>query len=203
MGICESLAPDHFEVGDDGVMTVLRPEAGSLAALAGVGSCPAASLSLAVSPDPVSPPVAALVWGVKTSFVAYVRAVGGSVVADEGAYETDAGFVFPAAPSRAADLEWRFTGRLTCHAHDGLLDVAVADPWVRLVDAGLELSVLELGVLDPRAEGGARTTVASGPSDGPLGTPIPVALAPRAEHLFGSTYPAGTPLAPLVLSPAT
>lgn len=198
MGICESLAPDHFEVGDDGVMTVLRPEAGSLAALAGVSSCPAASLSLAAGPAPDSPPVASLVWGVKTSFVAYVRAVGGGVVADEGAYETDAGFVFPAAPSRAADLEWRFTGRLTCHAHDGLLDVAVADPWVRLVDAGLELSVL-----DQRAGGAARTTVASGPSDGPLGTPIPVALAPRAEHLFGSTYPAGTPLAPLVLSTAT
>jgi ferredoxin len=194
MGICESLAPDHFEVGDDGVMTVLRPEAGSLAALAGVGSCPAASLSLA-GPASASGAVASLLWGVKASFVAYVRAVGGSVVADEGAYETEAGFVFPAAPSHGVDLEWRFTGRLTCLAHDGLLDVAVADPWVHLVDAGVELSVL-----DQRAERAARTTVASGPSDGPLAMPIPVALDAGAEHLFGSTYPAGTPLAPLVLS---
>ncbi|MEP6631669.1 MAG: ferredoxin [Lapillicoccus sp.] len=32
MGICESLAPEHFEVGDDGVMRLLREEADTPAA---------------------------------------------------------------------------------------------------------------------------------------------------------------------------
>ncbi len=192
MGICESIAPTHFEVVDDGVMMLRRDHADTLAALAGVASCPASSLALTPGPAASAARVTSLVWGVKASFLAYVRAVGGSVVADEGARETDAGFAFRAAPSHPADLEWHFAGRLSFHAHDGLLDVVIADPWVCLVDAGLELSVL-----DGR---GARTTVASGPSDGPLGTPVPVTLDLGAEHLFGSTYPPGTPLAPLLLS---
>ncbi|MEP6631668.1 MAG: HtaA domain-containing protein [Lapillicoccus sp.] len=145
--------------------------------------------------------MASLAWGVKASFVGYVRAVGGSVVADEGAYEDGEAFVFPAALAApaalstvtAADLEWRFSGRLTFRAHHGLLDVRIGDPWVRLLDARLELTVTD--------ERGARVTVATGRGDDPLRTAFPVDLAPGAEHLFASTYPAGTPLAPLVLSP--
>lgn len=187
MGICESIDPEHFDTGDDGVLTVRRDRADTLAALAAVASCPASSLSLDGARG-----VARLVWGVKASFLAYVRAVGGTVVADAGALEEDGAFVFPAAPSSPADLEWHFVGRATFAAHDGLLAVELRDPWVRLVDAGIELSVLD-GT-------GRRRTLAHGRSDGPVDQAVPVVLAPGAEHLFGSTYPAGTELAPLTLA---
>ena len=96
----------------------------------------------------------------------------------------------------AADLEWRFEGRVTFRAHDGLLDVRIGDPWVRLVDDGLELSVT-----DERGDAGHRGDRAR--ARAPSGHRCPSTSLPGAEHLFASTYPAGTPLAPLVLHPRT
>lgn len=55
MGICESLAPEHFEVGDDGVMRLLREEADTVAARSAVGSCPARSLTLVDDPAAGTP----------------------------------------------------------------------------------------------------------------------------------------------------
>ena len=49
LGMCESVAPDFFEVGDDGALTVLRPEGDeSQRALLeeAVAACPTAALSL-------------------------------------------------------------------------------------------------------------------------------------------------------------
>ncbi|MGY1592748.1 ferredoxin [Geodermatophilus sp. SYSU D00965] len=49
-GTCELLAPEVFEVGDDGVVTLLRPEPGAdqLAAVRdAVAQCPTQALSLA------------------------------------------------------------------------------------------------------------------------------------------------------------
>ena len=49
LGMCESVAPDFFEVGDDGALAVLRPEVGeddrALLEQA-VAACPTAALSL-------------------------------------------------------------------------------------------------------------------------------------------------------------
>jgi ferredoxin len=48
-GICESIAPEFFEVGDDGVQAVLREhvdEAGRAGVLLAVRSCPTLALSL-------------------------------------------------------------------------------------------------------------------------------------------------------------
>ena len=48
-GTCEMLAPDLFEVGDDGIVTVLRPEADGEdadAAEEAVQACPTQALSL-------------------------------------------------------------------------------------------------------------------------------------------------------------
>lgn len=55
MGICESLAPEHFEVGDDGVMRLLREEADTVAARSAVGLCPARSLTLVDDPAAGTP----------------------------------------------------------------------------------------------------------------------------------------------------
>ncbi|MCW2607012.1 MAG: 3Fe-4S ferredoxin [Frankiales bacterium] len=50
IGMCESVAPDVFEVGDDGALTVLQPEQpDSRRALMqeAVAACPTGALSLA------------------------------------------------------------------------------------------------------------------------------------------------------------
>jgi ferredoxin len=49
-GACEALLPDVFEVGDDGVVTVLRPEVapdGEDDVRDAVAQCPTGALSLA------------------------------------------------------------------------------------------------------------------------------------------------------------
>ncbi|MGY1706802.1 ferredoxin [Geodermatophilus sp. SYSU D00697] len=49
-GQCEVLAPEVFEVGDDGVVTVLQPQPGAedeAAVRDAVAQCPTAALSLA------------------------------------------------------------------------------------------------------------------------------------------------------------
>jgi ferredoxin len=47
-GTCEALAPDLFEVGDDGVVELLRPDQGGdeSAARDAVSACPTGALSL-------------------------------------------------------------------------------------------------------------------------------------------------------------
>ena len=46
-GTCEMLAPDVFEVGDDGIVAVLRPDVDDEAALDAVQHCPTQALSVA------------------------------------------------------------------------------------------------------------------------------------------------------------
>lgn len=49
IGICESIAPDHFEVGDDGVLILLRAgfdDADRADVETAVRSCPAKALAL-------------------------------------------------------------------------------------------------------------------------------------------------------------
>ncbi len=49
LGMCEAMAPDFFEVGDDGTVTVLDEIRGDVhrsAVLAAVDACPVLALSL-------------------------------------------------------------------------------------------------------------------------------------------------------------
>lgn len=46
-GTCEMLAPDVFEVGDDGVVTVLRPDDAGEQVQDAVQQCPTQALRLA------------------------------------------------------------------------------------------------------------------------------------------------------------
>jgi ferredoxin len=46
-GTCEMLAPDVFEVGDDGVVTVLRPDDAGESVQDAVQQCPTQALRLA------------------------------------------------------------------------------------------------------------------------------------------------------------
>jgi hypothetical protein len=77
-------------------------------------------------------PHAHLEWGVKASFVAYVRqAPDGSVVAGSGAGESSGVFRFPLETCQAAGA-LGFAGEVRFRAHGGALDVTLADPEVHL-----------------------------------------------------------------------
>ncbi len=55
LGICESIAPDHFEIDDDGELVLLRTEVadGERATLEdAVRQCPTGALRLAATPEP-------------------------------------------------------------------------------------------------------------------------------------------------------
>ena len=59
LGICESIAPDHFEIADDGAVVVLRDDVApnERATLEdAVRSCPTGALRLATQPEPAAPP---------------------------------------------------------------------------------------------------------------------------------------------------
>jgi ferredoxin len=45
-GTCEMLAPEVFEVGDDGIVTVVRPDAGDEPVRDAVQQCPTQALNL-------------------------------------------------------------------------------------------------------------------------------------------------------------
>src|SRR5262245_34399970 len=87
---------------------------------------------------------AALLWEVKSSFVRYVTGVGGSIEASAPASITDTCFSFPweAAPSTdTARRVLKFRGTVTFAAHQGLMRLAITDPWIDLDAEHGQLSV--------------------------------------------------------------
>lgn len=145
-------------------------------------------------------------WGVKDSFIDYVRRSGGSVEASEGVEASDDGFVFPrtaddavldpVSPTGVAC----FGGRLRFRAHAGHLDVVLGEPEVHFGDHGaslhvhdlhcdlVELATLQLGGAF-RRDDGALDWVA-----------VPVTLTSAGADTFGGAYPAYTEFEPLSLS---
>lgn len=79
-----------------------------------------------------------LVWGVKASLLAYVRAQEGEITVD-GAEESPEGFVFPG--SDAGDL--RFTGSVTLVAHGGMMNVVLRDPAIERSGEGATLTIVD------------------------------------------------------------
>lgn len=69
-----------------------------------------------------------LTWPIKTSFLDYVRALpDGRIEATGGAEELSVGFVFAESGDVRPDrLDYR--GHVTIAAHDGAMDVLLADP---------------------------------------------------------------------------
>ncbi|WP_158861663.1 HtaA domain-containing protein [Leifsonia sp. AG29] len=129
------------------------------------------------------PPLHALAWGVKHSFLVYVAAVGGNVVTDGGAEASAEEFRFPFV-GEGAPGEYRFAGRIRFRAHDGLLDVTIRDPWVRKTPVSTQVSV---------SDGSQRFVVAVGPAfSGQELSAVPLQLSERGTGLFHNTYPAFT-----------
>lgn len=131
----------------------------------------------------------ALVWGVKASFVSYVRGAPGGLVLLRGAREDADGFLFPgvehADDTGGADPLLRFDGEVEFRAHDGMLRVVIADPW-------LDLAERVLTIRDPD-DASARLRFATLPLD--VGTRRRgTTLTEEGADLFFGPYSAGTAL---------
>lgn len=138
-----------------------------------------------------------LAWGLKSSLLAYVRSQpDGSVTPSEDAWERDGVFVFPGA---VVGDELHFRGCVTVRAHDGLMNVPLAD--VRITPAG---DRWELSIRDPEdpsrrmrfATVGALETVRG---RGMRGTEVAMAL-PGSDLFFFGPYGPGTALDDFVVS---
>ncbi len=140
-------------------------------------------------------------WSVKDSFLSYVSGMrDGDIAWDAGASVTNDGeFYFPLrAAHRATDaLMLLFCGSVRFTAHHGLLSVSITNPRITIRDGAADL-LLRVGNSDeriailklpPRIEDGDVTMwLRSG-----------VALADFGSELFGGSYAAGEPFAPLTL----
>jgi hypothetical protein len=133
-------------------------------------------------------------WAVKSSLVTYVAGVEGRITTAGPASRDGEQYVFPLAetpsdPSRVLC----FAGEVRFVAHDGLMNVAITDPWVHLNDSRGQLSVL--------AQGG-RVVLAELVADRSSTTAVvfTARLLTTGAAAFDFHYPPGTELAPVVLS---
>jgi len=137
-------------------------------------------------------------------FADYVRGSGGEIAASGGAIVDETGMPsWPLAEAGGFDGtagELRFAGSVRYLAHFGALDVAVAEPVLRIDGAtgavwipapGTPGALLRLATL------GWRELPA--PARGRAWIGDEVTLSGDAAHLFGGSYPVGMPLDPLVV----
>lgn len=161
--------------------------------------------STAVQPSPEGTPeggqpVHGLRWGVKASFIQYVRGMpDGRAAVGDGAVPvgTDEIF-FTLDPAAASAATWAFRGDLRFTGHYGMLFVRIARPWL-VVEGGSATMTIEAG-------GGARealVTTSLERVDLRAGTEIwvgaDVRLAAAGVPLFNDVYAEGEPFEPLVL----
>lgn len=152
-----------------------------------------------------------LVWGVKDSFIHYVRDLPDGLIAPFGSAQTIPSAVtdewlFPYAGNEAdgTGVRIRFEGELRIRAHHGMLLVILMNPWLTFTETGVVLSVVDLVAWPDTTK---RQVLATGPSvsPGPENTEVSVALSltEEAVDLFNGVYAPGTALAParLVVRP--
>ena len=135
--------------------------------------------------------VAALHWGVKQSFRAYVEGAGGAISTDAGAERTERGEIaFPAGNGGlTVDADGRlqgvgtFTGEVRFEAHGGMLSV-------RLTYLSVDAQGASLKVADERGkpvEIASLDLAAATLDEGDL--VIPARLSMDGSYLLGDHYP--------------
>ncbi|MFW6772804.1 HtaA domain-containing protein [Nocardioides sp. CPCC 205120] len=173
-------------------------------------------------PAPPPAPAHGLRWGIKTSFVEYVRRTPGGTgsVADGAVPVSPTEILFALAPEPPAPAElpegttraWAFRGDVRFAGHGGMMFVRVAHPWLVLDGTGTGAGDgATLSIEDPYATAGAprvplvTMTLAARPSpeaeaDGvELWTAADVRLTPAGAELFNGVYPAGEPFEPVTV----
>lgn len=135
-----------------------------------------------------------LVWAVKHSLIAYLRAMPDAVIS--GPLTAD-GFAFDASCDDAGVVLCR--GRIRLTAHAGELDIAMGD--LRIVHDGRTgiLSALTTPDTDDR-----RDIARLGPVEhtGPIATIADVALTHEGAALFQGNYAPHTRMAPVSVAPS-
>jgi hypothetical protein len=128
----------------------------------------------------------AMTWGLRASFVRYVRSAGGSVEAIEPAVLTaDDRFAFPVG-ARQDDL-CRYEGGLRITAYGGLIDIELRDPWIHFDDETVLMSALVKNAVGGRVNVARLEVDASDHS-------ATSTLDPQSAVIFDFRYAAGEPL---------
>ena len=128
-----------------------------------------------------------LVWGIKTSLLAYVRGMGGGEVRTDGVTKEPSGFAFPDAGGSGH----AFTGSVSLTAHGGIMDVTLADP--AIVPDGEQWLLTVADPDDPAARLPLARIAALTPDSGFLVASGTTMTAEGAD-LFAGPYGPGTPL---------
>lgn len=169
-----------------------------------------------IPPPPQGLPPHGLRWGIKASFIDYVRRMpGGRGTIGEGAVPVGASDTLysldPAPPTSAAVdgalRAWAFRGDVRFTGHGGMLFVRIANPWIVLGEQEAVLSIE-----DPyQTEGAPRIPLVtmqlrSDPAAEADGLEAwfssDVRLTPEGVPLFNDVYQVGEPFEPLsVIAP--
>lgn len=138
-----------------------------------------------------------LSWSVKESLLQYIRALG-EISYVSGLVELGDELVWPLA-SDHHDADGvriaEFGGAIHLRAHDGLLDIVIADPEVRVNETQGQLSVRT--ALDAPERVVIATLDGIESSASVLRAEVQVTAAGSA--VFGANYPSGTRLSPLTI----
>lgn len=146
-------------------------------------------------------PVHGLRWGIKTSFIEYVRRMpDGQAAVGDGAVPLGTHEVFFTLDPDLAPTPttWAFRGDLRFTGHYGMLFVRIARPWLLLETSSATLTI-------ETADGGRAELVTATLErvDVRSGTEIwagtDVKLAEAGVALFNDVYEAGEPFEPLVV----
>ena len=151
-----------------------------------------------------------LLWGIKSSFVEYVRRMpDGQGAVGAGARHLDTGILFPplrgarrTTPDNVDERIWEFGGDVRFSGHFGMLFVRIAFPTIAVRDG-----VGQLSIANPyTTEGGERLILADvalheqpAPSGLLIWSSAEVRMNAEAGQLFNDVYQVGEPFDPLTL----
>jgi hypothetical protein len=139
-----------------------------------------------------------LIWGVRSSFVAYVsNQSDASIHVGDGAWITKSGFAF--AGAEQSDELMTFRGTVIFRAHGGLLHVELRDPQIRRHGRSWVLSVKD-GANPSQQVDFALVERLEAVKEPSLLRASNTALLPGVVPLFGGSYQAGTLLDDPVVS---
>ncbi|MFT4262569.1 MAG: HtaA domain-containing protein [Nocardioides sp.] len=139
-------------------------------------------------------------WGVKSSFVRYVRLIAAGTCEAAGGASLDADdvFEFPVVETTQSDGMWTLScgGSARFNAHHGFLDVVLSRLRIELGSEG--------GSIGIGAGPGEWVVIATVPPASPVGSDgrlswsgVVPSLTDVGSEVLGSVYPAGSELAPL------
>lgn len=144
----------------------------------------------------------AMRWGVKASFLSYVKNSGGKTAIVVPAGVTGEAFTFPRAAGDDPPGTVRFAGGVAFSAHGGMMTVILAEPAIEANPEGLWLTIADTADItdQSRRRRIARLIPENPPGDLPAAsyafTPV---LAWSGVGLFGDVYAEGTAFDPVVL----